>query len=220
MQNYQVFGRWENAWQVPDFRRKLFIAIAVLLCLLPVLPHFYQYIQLRSGYTQNDPVLSAIPPHDVSIPVFTVLWLTMILSILRAVQNPKTFLKFLYGFLILNITRLICIAIVPLNPPIGLIPMIDPISNFFYGKSYVTKDLFYSGHTAAQVLIFLCLNRKWDKKVAAIAAALIAILVLVQHVHYTLDVICAPFFGYLSYYLSVKILSISKKKGNTSVYSS
>ena len=220
MQNDQLLERWKNVWKDPDFKQKLFVALALLVCLLPILPYFYQYIQLRNGYTQNDLLLRAIPPYDVSIPVFTILWLTMILSIFRSIQNPKTFLIFFYGFLILNITRLICIYIVPLNPPIGLIPMIDPISNFFYGKSYVTKDLFYSGHTAAQVLIFLCLNKKSDKWIAFVAAVLIAVLVLIQHVHYTLDVICAPFFGYLSFYLSSKIVDSAKSNNNIVIYDS
>ena len=220
MQNDQLLERWKTVWKEPHFKQQFFVALAILICLLPALPHFYQYIQLRNGYTQNDLILRAIPPYDVSVPVFAILWLTMILSVIRSIQSPSTFLTFFYGFLILNITRLICIAIVPLNPPIGLIPMIDPLSNFFYGKSYVTKDLFYSGHTAAQVLIYLCLTKKSDKRIAFVAAVLIALLVLIQHVHYTLDVIFAPFFGYLSYYLSIKITGRSKGKRNTIVYNS
>jgi membrane-associated phospholipid phosphatase len=48
-------------------------------------------------------------------------------------------------------------------------------------------------------LFFLCLEAKWDKIIALTASFLVGILVLVQHIHYSLDVIAAFIFTYFIY---------------------
>jgi hypothetical protein len=47
--------------------------------------------------------------------------------------------------------------------------------------------------------MFLCLQKKIDKIITLCTTVIIGFLVLVQHVHYSLDVIVAPFFAYLVY---------------------
>jgi hypothetical protein len=88
-----------------------------------------------------------------------------------------------------------------------LIPLKDPISSLFYGGTqvFITKDLFYSGHTSTQFLIFLCLKKRNDKIVALLATCIVGILVLVQHVHYTIDVLAAFAFTYVIYLMGKKI---------------
>jgi hypothetical protein len=56
----------------------------------------------------------------------------------------------------------------PAKSPGRIDPLIDPVSNLFYGGPHVfmTKDLFYSGHTSTQFMIFLCFTKKWDKRMA------------------------------------------------------
>jgi hypothetical protein len=129
-----------------------------------------------------------------------------LLTIVRCVQEPQIFLLFLWGFIILSLSRMISIIALPLNPPNELIELIDPISNSFYGSKFITKDLFYSGHTATQFLMFLCLQKKGDKLVTFISTIAIGVLVLIQHVHYTIDVIAAPFFTYVVFIITKRIV--------------
>jgi len=200
-----LLSKWENAWQEPIFKKKFLFGMAVFITLLPIFPIFYQYIEKRNGFIPNDIILELIPAYDVSMAIFSITWLMASLTIVRALQNPSIFITFLYGFILLNISRFISISLIPFNPPYDFIPITDSISNFFYGERPVTKDLFYSGHTATQFLTFLCLQKKTDCFLAFMATFVMGVLVLVQHVHFTIDVISAPLFAYICYFISVKI---------------
>ena len=189
------------------FKIKLYIGIALLLMVFISFPFFFQYIELREGRVLDDLVLNQLRARDVSIPIFTIIWGMTALFFVRSVQSPSLFLTFMYGFVLLSLSRFITIYLIPLNPPNELIPLVDPISNSFYGKSYVTKDLFYSGHTATQCLFFLCFRRKLDKLIALFCSIAIGFLVLVQHVHYTIDVMAAPVFAIICVYIAKKIVN-------------
>ncbi len=105
---------------------------------------------------------------------------------------------------------MITIYFVPLNPPQNLIPLLDPLINkTFYEGVFITKDLFYSGHTASILLMSFCLKNKLHKKLTLFAAICIGIMVLLQHIHYTIDVIAVPFFTYLVFHLSKKFVEKS-----------
>jgi len=196
---------WQAAWQQPIFRIKLFVGLACTLALLFTFPVFFQTIERHQGPVLNDWVLNQLPPQDVSLGIFLIIWATALLLIVRARRSPAIFMMFTYGYIIVSLSRMLSINLVPLNPPAGLIPLIDPISNAFYGKTYITKDLFYSGHTSSIFLMFLCLRRWWDRLLALIGSLLVGSLLLVQHVHYTVDVLGAFAFTYPLYWLGKRL---------------
>ena len=106
----------------------------------------------------------------------------------------------------MQLSRVITIGLIPLEAPKNLITLIDPISSHFYKVPFITKDLFYSGHTATMFLMFLCLQGRVEKAIALFATLCMGILVLIQHIHYTIDVVTAPFFAWLIYILAQRIL--------------
>lgn len=123
--------------------------------------------------------------------------------LLRAVTDPQIFIRLMSAFTLLCISRVISISLVPLNGPAGLIPLVDPLSNLFYGGPFVSKDLFYSGHTASMFLFYLLLQKRMDKICALAATVIVAVLVLLQHIHYTIDVVAAPIAVFIIYQLSI-----------------
>jgi len=72
--------------------------------------------------------------------------------------------------------------------------------------------LFFSGHTATVFLLFLCLKKKQDKWLALGGSVLTGFLLLVQHVHYTIDVLAAPVFTYFIYISAVQLLHGKKDR--------
>lgn len=202
----EIEDKWSGVFKSRSFRIKFFIGIVAVIGALASLPFFFQHIEKRNGIVLNDFLLRHLGPADISFFLFAILWSLAVLLIVRCVKSPTIFLLFIYSFFFLCISRMITISLVPLNPPQGLIPLIDPISNRFYGKSFITKDLFYSGHTSSAYLMFLCFRRKIDKLVAIFCTIAVGFLVLVQHVHYTIDVIAAPVITSLCYWIGKKLV--------------
>jgi membrane-associated phospholipid phosphatase len=200
-------GVWKINWQSSVYRKKLITGLILISFILLSLPFFYQAIEQRNGISFNDYLLSWLPAYDLSIYIFTVIWSMTLLTFSRFKQDPNIFLTFLWGFILINLSRFVSIGLVPLNAPADLIPIHDPISNQFYGPKFITKDLFFSGHTAAMFLMFLCLKKRTDKILALIATIVIGIAVLLQHVHYTMDVVMAPVITYFLWIGSKKIVA-------------
>ena len=88
---------------------------------------------------------------------------------------------------------MLAIYFVQLEPPVNLIRLKDPLTSITYGGRglFITKDLFFSGHTSNMLLLALCLPNKSDKIIAFSAAISIGIMLLVQHVHFSVDVVGA-----------------------------
>lgn len=202
----QKWSRWSAARKDAEFRKKLVIGLVLLVCALGALPFFFQHNELRQGFSIYDPVLAHVSPRDVSIPIFAAIWSATLLMLVRSLQNPRLMLTAVYGFALLCLVRMGTITALPLDPPDGLVPLVDPISNSFYGKSFIKRDLFFSGHTATLCLFFFCFQRKNDKLFSLLCTIAVGLLVLVQHVHYTVDVLAAPVFTFLCYKMSKKIV--------------
>ena len=95
--------------------------------------------------------------------------------------------------------------VTPLEAPDNMLSLNDPLVQFFGTGNILTKDLFFSGHTATLFLFFLIADKKYLKVIFLIFTSIVALAVLLQHVHYTVDVVAAPVFAYVSYRI-IKLL--------------
>ena len=202
---------WREAWQLPAFRIRLIAGLLILATLFSVLPAFFTHIEARQGVQLHDWLLHRIPAINLSIPVFIVIWGGVGFGLWRSLQQPLVFQMILCSYLLLTITRMLTIALVPLNPPAGLLPLADPLANIMYGEHFITKDLFYSGHTATLFLFFFCFDKQRDKTFFLLASLAVGVGVLVQHVHYSIDVLMAPVFAWICCYAGKKIAYINQK---------
>ena len=201
---------WGKTWENRSFKISMFSGVLTLIIISFFLHPFFQLIELREGIQINDMFLSILPAKDCSEAIFILIWSCVALATIRFLNNPMLFIVFLWSYVMLCLTRIITISLVPLNAPVGLIPLRDPLSNYFYGQTFITKDLFYSGHTATLFLIFLCLNKKTDRLLVLLATAAVGLLLLFQHVHYSMDVLAAPFFAYFNVFCARKFLQSGK----------
>jgi hypothetical protein len=200
---------WELAWAYPAFRTKFILGTVILIAILLFIPSFFANIEDREGTVLQDWFLKTIVPVDVSFYIFFVLYATVIMFLVRMSMNSSICLKTLWSFIFLCLFRMITIKMVPLNPPHGMIELSDPCSILFYRSNMITKDLFFSGHTATLIVGGICMTESRDKMIAFFAACVIGILLLLQHVHYTADVLAAPFFSIICCYLGKSVAKIS-----------
>ncbi|MGY4536734.1 hypothetical protein ACVW0P_001148 [Mucilaginibacter sp. UYNi724] len=205
---------WTTALQSPKKRDKLLVGSFIVAIMLSGMPIFFNYIQKRQGVLLSDWVLANIPAHDVSIIIFTIIWGMAALTFARALYNPVIYINYVWTLIFINLARMLTIYLIPLDPPVGLIHLLDPLTNVFYGNTVITRDLFFSGHTSTMVLIFLCLEKRSDKVMGFIAIIAVMVLLLVQHIHYTIDVVAAPFLVYLIFLAVRKILKLDQLKNN------
>jgi hypothetical protein len=205
---------WTAALQSPKKRDKLLIGSFIVAIILSSLPIFFSFIQKRKGIILNDWVLAHIPAYDVSVIIFTIIWGMAILIFIRALYNPVIYINYVWTLIFINIARMLSIYLVALDPPVGLIHLVDPLTGVFYGHNVITRDLFFSGHTSTLVLIFLCLEKRNDKILGFISIVVVMVLLLVQHIHYTIDVVAAPILVYMIFLIVRKLLKLDTLKNN------
>jgi len=95
---------------------------------------------------------------------------------------------------------MVTMYVVTLEVPEGIIPLHDPLVDVIaYGGNVFNKDLFFSGHVATLTLFVLVEERPIHKRILIVNSFLVAGLILLQRVHYTVDVIAAPFMSLAIY---------------------
>lgn len=200
---------WTAAWQDSRFRWQLILALAVFAIFPWKADDYFQWIQQREGIVMQDIVLTYIPARNVSIPIFAIIYVSVVYLILRIVRQPKHFLWFAWAFNIETLLRFACIYGVALNPPAGLVDLHDPIAELFiYGENLaITKDLFFSGHTATMVFVCYFLPNRMERKIALLLTAILVMLLLVQHVHYSLDILAAPVATWIAIKIAKRLIA-------------
>ena len=196
---------WKIAFSSTYFRNRFFISVLLLLLVLVVFAYLLAYIETRQGHVFYDPILNFIKPRDVSDFIFFVTYSAAIVGFIYAITSPYKFLHFIQMYGSLTLLRVITLFFIPLEPPTAIIPLRDEFLNHtFYAGSLHLKDLFFSGHAATLFLFFYFTQNRVLKVAFLVAAIAVSLGVMVQHVHYSYDVIAAPIFAYIAYRVITK----------------
>jgi hypothetical protein len=207
----EIKSIWHPYLLDKNFITKFLITIFLLAVILISLATFLAYNEARPGFSFNDPLLATFRPVDVTWLTFSLIYLGLIIALSFLLFHPDRMLLALQSYTLVAALRLITIYFLPLNAPIHIIPLKDPFVEFFGGGTTLLRDLFFSGHTSTMFLFFLTAKSKKLKTVFLICTILIAACVLIQHVHYTIDVVAAPFFAYTCYRIS-RLINKRRKK--------
>jgi membrane-associated phospholipid phosphatase len=201
-----MFSNWKIYFSE---KRKMYVFLFTLLSIAVVLfsfLHFLTYNENRIGFVFNDPILSQFTPINVSTITFITTYAFGLSGLIIALQKPEVFIKLLQAYTIMTILRIICLYLVPLEPPVNIIPLKDIFleSSFYSGRENL-KDLFFSGHTATVCLFAFGFENKKLRLIFGIGTIAVALLILAQHVHYSIDVIAAPIVSFIAVQLQQKL---------------
>jgi hypothetical protein len=198
--------QWKEFYKVKRFRTEFIVTSFLVILSLVSLANFLNYVEAREGVVLNDPLLNLFKPADLTFLSFGLIYISLFVAIFFLIKTPSRLVIALQAYIILVLVRIIAMYLVPLNPPTGMLSLSDPFVEYFGTGQLLTKDLFFSGHTATIFLFYLVSNpaRAGLKMFFFICTILVAVFVLLQHVHYTIDVVSAPFFAFSAYKLSLK----------------
>lgn len=196
-----ILNAWREAFSDKLFTAKLLLAPGLFILYSAVTQNLGTYVEMRKGVQLEDKLLYLLPSFDYSIPVFLVLYTSLSLVILTHLNKPRVILKVIEMHFWVAVIRQICILLVALEPPAGLIVLRDVfLENTVYPRhSPLTKDLFFSGHVASVWLYFLCAEKKYIKYLMIGSTFMMSFMILSMRVHYTYDVYGALLFTTLIY---------------------
>lgn len=181
------------------FRIEALASLAVLALVLAGFARFVHWVEARPGAVLADPVLARIEPRQLDLPTFALIYGGILFALARLAMRPRRLVGTLQAYTLLVALRALAMAVTPLDPPLGLLPLHDPIVNGAVGAQDLQRDLFFSGHTSLLVLLACCVPGRRARWLLALAAAAVAALLVAQHVHYSADVLVAPLAAWTAY---------------------
>lgn len=196
-----IWLAWKEAFSDRRFALKFFLAPGLFFLYSALTQNLGNFVEARKGIRLEDPLLYWLPSHDYSVLVFAVLYGSLSLLVLTHLNQPRVIWRVIEMHFLVAIVRQVCILLVALEPPAGLIVLRDVfLENTVYPRhSPLTKDLFFSGHVASVYLYFLCARIKQIRWVLLGSIALMTFMILSMRVHYTYDVYGAFLFTFLIY---------------------
>ncbi|HCR48645.1 MAG TPA: phosphatase PAP2-related protein [Rhodothermales bacterium] len=205
-----LYPRWSEV--IRDWKFVLAMACGILLAITAIvliLPPFLEVIEARTGHRIYDPVLALIGPVYISEWIFVATYSVSLLGVLRNIRSPHHVLWIVFAYAGINLFRMITMTVVPLEPPETIMALRDPfLEGGVYAGAPKIKDLFFSGHTAT-VGMFIFMEREARWRLAFISGTiLVAFLLLWQHVHYTIDVLAAPFFSFFCVWAIRQVMAL------------
>lgn len=196
---------WKNELKRKAFRIELVLTILFLIITLHFLSRFLVFIETREGVILSDPILPFFNAVDLTWFSFSLIYLSIVTAIIIFVPVPHQIMLAVQSYIVMVVIRIAAMYLTPLDPPPGMIPLNDPVVEIIGTGQLLTRDLFFSGHTATLFLFYLVSDKKLFKYLFLICVVLVGISVLLQKVHYTIDVFVAPFFAYIAFRIVVEL---------------
>lgn len=176
------------------------VSLGILLIAAKYCKTYIADFTRRPGMLLHDPLLSQFHSHDFSTIIFILFHLGIVLCFVSFYNNPKELSITFQAYALLMIFRTISIYLWPLQAPNDMIFLQDPFAEIYMHQNghRVVNDLFFSGHVSSSFLFFLVAKGKYIKRILLFITISVAIMILWQKVHYTVDVVFAPFFSALA----------------------
>jgi hypothetical protein len=196
-----------DSFSVRDvFRRERFPSLLGAFALLGVayiVEHFanvyaYDYSLRSTSNPVGDLILDNIPVVGLNFIIVEVALISIVLGALFVVfAKPRYVLFTLKAIALFIITRAIFISLTHVGiHPDNIMPGVGVFDSIYLYLNFQT-GLFFSGHTGLTFLMALIFWKEFPVRVVFLSLSVVfAVAVLLAHVHYSIDVLAAPFITY------------------------
>ena len=197
---------WRQAVQDKTFIIVALATLVLLAGLATLTPYFFrEVIAPKHGVQLRDPLLAILQPFDLSFWIFALINFSILLTLVVHWKDPRVIVGGFAAYCLITLARMLAMYGITLEPPEGMISLVDPfLTHFFYPPEFA-KDLFFSGHVSTMVLMALVEPVRWMRWLKIAAGVAVAACLLIQHVHYSIDVFSAPVFTYAAYKLVFRL---------------
>jgi hypothetical protein len=197
----ELIGRYRSVLADQRFRVSTFLSIIALLASTVINYFAGTYATKEASNSVTDIILSNTHTYDVDgYFIYGALFLTLFITYL-CFTHPKRIAFTVHSLTLFIIIRSVFVTLTH----IGTFPSQIPLnlgsiaSKFLFGG-----QLFFSGHTGIPFLMALIF---WQEKklryIFLVWSVFFAIVVLLGHLHYTIDVFAAYFITYSIYHISL-----------------
>ncbi len=206
----KLAGKYKTTFTDKSFVTSIFTALLLFTVSLLINLFASAYATSSASWPVGDIILDNIPVFKLDLvyaygPIL--FWLVIAIVCFR---DPKTLPFTLKAIALFVVVRSIFVTLTHLGVSPADVP-IDAQSNFIKRLSY-GGDLFFSGHTGLPFLISLVFKEnKYLRIFCVISAIFFGAVVLMVHMHYSIDVLAAFFITYTVYCLAEIFFKADRK---------
>ncbi len=178
----------------------LLTGIALAMLIVSLIVNFYagSYASAQATNSVNDLVLSNIRAYDVDAVFVYGTFVFFAFMTIYCLRHPFQISYILKSISLFVLIRCVFISLTHIWPyPTSI--AIDPSMNLYgiFSRLSFTGDLFFSGHTGLPFLMALVFrNNKILRYWFLLASVVFGTVVLLGHLHYSIDVLAAFFITY------------------------
>lgn len=195
-----MIKRWQEALKNPLFTREVPTFSIICFIMLYNSPWWMNIVENQPGAILIDPILDYIPSYDFSIYIMSIIYGTVFVSFAWLILFPMRMHLAIKTFWLVVTLRYLLIYLIPLEPHPSIILLHDPfLAMIVYDSNAITKDLFFSGHMMTMCIACFVTSYKPLKYIVILLTVLLGTMLMIQHVHYSYDVLAAPIITWGGY---------------------
>ncbi len=198
----EIITDWKNLWNLDEFRWSLLVSLLALIGSFIINLAAIAYATDRASNTVTDIILSNVPLFDVDRLFVYGTFLFVLFIAVFLLTHPRCIPFTLNSIALFWIIRAGFTSLTHIAPYAthAASDFGTTITKMFFGG-----DLFFSGHTGAPFLLALIFWRwRYVRYVFLFTSVAFAVIVLLGHLHYSIDVFGAYFITYTIYHLCLK----------------
>jgi membrane-associated phospholipid phosphatase len=193
--------------------RQFIRSIIFLIGVIFLFNRFLDWNENREGIVFNDPLFALYKGMDLSVLITTLIYSSIGFYVFYYRKEPVKLSRVAIGYAFIILLRIITIYLVPLYCDADAVKLEDPVlNNLVYPNNYVARDLFFSGHAAMMFILFWGFSDVRIKRIYFVSALLVSVMLVLQKVHFSIDVLAAPIFSWIALVLADKSLEILEPK--------